>query len=1815
LAIRKDRNTGAGDVKGAIDLVDDAIFDGLTPIPQALEQLRLRLLDLTGRNRLLNFKHTAGKSLPLVPTHLDDTFRRLVGSQAGKIAIQPVPDPARDEWVEQDGRMTKPEPREYAIRLGFNVQMEELQQPVGKLDAPLALYYDEELSKHCRKLDREARLAIEETGANMLYLVLGFLEFPDTKDSTRTFAAPLVCVPVRMDTVQEHRGAVFKLCSTGEEVEENLSLREKLKRDLSMTLPDFPDEDDGIEEYLAVIEKEVARKPGWRLRRATTLAILSFANMLLVRDLDPERWQSDTGRSLLLDHPIIRRVFEGGHEPTADAYGKELDLDTMPEANLPLIFDADSSQHSAIVDAMTGKSLVVEGPPGTGKSQTITNIVAACLHAGKSVLFVAEKLAALQVVKSRLETAGLDPFLLELHSNKTSKRQVLDSIGSRMGFRATAPRDLDYKEAQLSDRKKKLREHAELLSSQLGNQLGCTVHQVLWRADRSRRNLGGLGDGLSNIVIPDATTVNTIEFERRRDQIRYLAKQFVEIQTFDATHPFWGFYPESLAPNEDLKIGNALQLLYADAAALCSLVTEVRARFGFTLDNSLSAIGNGSVIEVVEVLRALAVPGAAVDILPNIFGQGKDHQSRSLQAIGDALAALGNVVRLEEATHGKVDHTVHAVFPDTDLAFLQERGLEQLTVKGASLVVADLAAAADAASQSVRWLDERAADLGMQPAGMSTTYAKLKAISAIAAAAPMQDIHLRHEGLDAPEACNLLSRAIVERDRLVEEERLLGERLYLDQAPADTDLRTWILTLRQGAAWYRFLQRPWRVAIKAHKRLKKDKKNKVDAATRLADLEQWSAHRKAREAWLASPTFKALAGSSAFDFQFPLERTRVVAEWLRAARQTFTSLEIGREVFDPIYVNEGVISRLAARASEVVEYMTTLEVFDHKLGDVLAASHDWDADRDWATKLEQSLALHDRLTSLLAGFAGAFAADLKLVEAHALLGLSHELHRLTDDLASSGELARILGAHHANFRVDVRNITAAVRFGRQVVDCKLPQVTKQALCSVECREVLGGLEAALDLIHTHWTSLVDKVRGLATFGSVEPDAWILPDSVSESGCERTFTRFERAIKSLDSVVAWSQYVYARRLCIQSELDPFVQLLEKMQVPADLLEEAFVFRFHASIAESLIRKTPALSHFSAPVHEEIRHEFAALDREIAGLRGKQIAARQLKLARPPTGHAGVRVADKTEMNLLEYLVPQQKPRVTVREMLRRAGESIRELKPCFMMGPQAVARFLHAIPQVFDVVIMDEASQLRPEQAIGAIVRGRQLIVVGDPKQLPPTSFFSRTQDDGGAQPQMAAVDAESILDVASSHFRPIRSLRWHYRSKHESLIAFSNDKFYRGNLLVFPSPYPRKHGLGVRSHYVQNAVYESQMNKLEAARVVDFVVDHIMYRPDESLGVVALNIRQRDLIAELLEERLKSVTGAQEYRDKWVDQGLGLFVKNLENVQGDQRDAIIISTTFGPAPGGTKPHQNFGPISQQGGWRRLNVLFTRARLSILLVTSLKDTDIVVGNGTPKGTEALRDYLAFAATGRLHFDQGQITGGAPESPFEESVIAALRDSEFDCEPQVGVGSFRIDIGVRHPQYPHLFLAGIECDGASYHSGITVRDRDRIRQEILESLGWKGKLWRIWSTEWFRNPRSELRKLVAFLEALKQQAVDADIIAMANDSSASSDDDAPTQPSSDIESVALTAGSLVTDASEEEVSVGDHVTYRDLSGEHPDVELAVMITRSRTDLATGLVAETTPLAQVLLGAVIGERVELRIPGQHGRILQIAKIKKGR
>ena len=336
-------------------------------------------------------------------------------------------------------------------------------------------------------------------------------------------------------------------------------------------------------------------------------------------------------------------------------------------------------------------------------------------------------------------------------------------------------------------------------------------------------------------------------------------------------------------------------------------------------------------------------------------------------------------------------------------------------------------------------------------------------------------------------------------------------------------------------------------------------------------------------------------------------------------------------------------------------------------------------------------------------------------------------------------------------------------------------------------------------------------------------------------------------------------------------------------------------------------------------------------------------------------------------------------------------------------------------------------------------------------------------------------------------YKPARLLRWHYRSQHGSLIAFSNKEFYRGELIVFPSPLTASPELGVKFVYIADGVYENRRNMVEAERVIDAVFEHMRIRPGESLGVVTLNSAQREVIENEIEQRLKDDIYAQRYIDATGPEPF--FIKNLENVQGDERDVIFISVTYGPAPNPTTRHvyQRFGPINSATGHRRLNVLFTRAKRRVVVFSSMLADDIHVLPNSQWGVRALKGYLAYAQTGIL--DQAQFTGREPDSDFEIEVADALRARGFDVVAQLGVAGYFIDIAVKHPRRADAYVLAIECDGAMYHSSLSARDRDRLRQSVLESLGWK--VHRIWSTDWFKNSRREVGRIKARIKQILHQ----------------------------------------------------------------------------------------------------------------------------
>jgi len=530
------------------------LFSGGMTVADAIERLRSRLLDLSARNQLLNYRHPKGRCIQIVDSSsLSLVFNRLCVAGNG-VPFKYVPEPLPDSYVGK-----RPEAKIHAESIGISNSLEFAPSRGGstghRLQAVQALLYPEDLERQLRKISTEAKTAIEETGSNILFLIFGFLEFYDSEDSERPMLAPLLALPVALvrGAVDSNTGTYhYTVQHNGEDLAENHTLREKMRRDFMLSLPEFGEEDEP-ETYFASIEQTINNKRRWRVRRQITLGMLSFGKLAIWADLDTQK------NELLPNHELIKLVFSGGSwGGAAGLHAEDYRIDQRLEAAQPLIYDADSSQHSALIDVLEGKNLVINGPPGTGKSQTITNIIAAALSKGKKVLFVSEKLAALEVVRHRLDHAGLGHFCLELHSHKTQKKKFLEDIQARIDQRFPAPEQLQAKLATLNRQKGELARYAELMGSRVSSSLGLTVNEVFWAAERRRQALGDLSATVSAVNCPDTSEWTQDDIERRRTRLDSLANLYVTVERFDSNHPWWGFRPLPLAPTDDETIGRII---------------------------------------------------------------------------------------------------------------------------------------------------------------------------------------------------------------------------------------------------------------------------------------------------------------------------------------------------------------------------------------------------------------------------------------------------------------------------------------------------------------------------------------------------------------------------------------------------------------------------------------------------------------------------------------------------------------------------------------------------------------------------------------------------------------------------------------------------------------------------------------------------------------------------------------------------------------------------------------------------------------------------------------------------------------------------------------------------------------------------------------------------------------------------------------------------------------------------------------------------------------------------------------------------------
>lgn len=619
-----------------------------------------------------------------------------------------------------------------------------------------------------------------------------------------------------------------------------------------------------------------------------------------------------------------------------------------------------------------------------------------------------------------------------------------------------------------------------------------------------------------------------------------------------------------------------------------------------------------------------------------------------------------------------------------------------------------------------------------------------------------------------------------------------------------------------------------------------------------------------------------------------------------------------------------------------------------------------------------------------------------------------------------------------------------------------------------------------------WRTTAD---GLASFAQIDSSS-----AVAAANQERiapdVVTAFEEAIGSVTMLPQWADYLRVRKWFFDHRHDELLSFLTQHSLPVQTLAplaRAAFWDAWLRVAETM---RPEAFEMARHEKETARQSFQFSDRNLPHL-NRAFVAREVYRPRGEiaSGCPGPRATDLTNLALIEREIKKGQKHVPARELVRRSGHALQQLIPCWMMGPGAVAQFLPPGRIEFDLLVVDEASQVRPEDSLGSLARAKQIVIVGDSKQMPPSDVFSvhAERDEDDEDEASPAEELESILDVFTN-FLSAPALGWHYRSQHHSLILYSNEFFYDRSLLIPPSTQIGDGPLGVKWQYCANANFTNRRNPVEAEEVVRQLSQHIILNArhpverQESVAVVTMSRTQQELIEELFDRKTREWPDLASALESFKPSA-PIIIRNLENIQGDERDVVIISFTYGPDVATGKVAQRFALINRAGGWRRLNVLFSRARLRTIVVSSMKSEQVLPrAERTEDGVVHLRNYLKFAETGRLP-DSPDGPRREPDSEFERSVGRIVQGLGFEVHFQVGTMGFFIDLAIPDPASPARYLCGIECDGAPYHSHPTARDRDRLREEILRARGWE--IFRIWSTDWYRNRQTEVERLRRYL----------------------------------------------------------------------------------------------------------------------------------
>lgn len=1621
------------------------------------------LLDFGKRNRLINFLEGKRNNVKITTPSFGRLWELVVAHE--KEIVFPY---AKKVQVDDEGE----EVYETVIKGDI-----ETNKPIG------------DLQKTLKALRYKANTSIEEQGINTLYLTFGMLKWKERDDSSQVFSSPVILVPVRL--LIESITSPYRLVLHDDEIVINPTLSHKLDNDFGIIMPEFDSTHDSPAEYIEKLLHKVENK-GWNVEISTHLTNLSFLKINMYKDLERNEEKINA-------NPVIAALV-GEQDPiqvSEELNNFDHDRQIRPIDTFQVV-DADSSQQDAVLLSKKGASFVLQGPPGTGKSQTITNIIAEAIADGKKVLFVSEKMAALQVVYNRLASVGLADFCFTLHSHKAKKKEILRDLANSINIDRTRVRDEALAQLDLLERKRNLlNEYQEELHT-LTSGLNISIYSVNGKLAKL--------ENVPDVVfeISDTGTISAPVLNERTYLLNELSKTIGKRSEDYADNVWRGanirFLSNALRHDIDSNISKLVPLL----AELENLHTSVCSQLGLVITPSLD--GTEELANILSIAsKSPMIPqewvaSSNIDVLVDNARRYKELVSEIVKITNELESHYNDEINCIDALKYKDDLSALVLNLQARLCYDNTNSL----VLELDRIYRDIEICCNNISELFESAKNLATNIGVStPNTISQLLLFAKTMIALA---DIHDIRPTQKWFDQGDFTTIKS---AHESRVSLHNKILATRNTI-LSQFDSEILKWDFypVLQRFRSEYNSFLRV--IKGEYHKDIKHlnsfltqgGKLSYNDALKVLNTLKSLHDYNLEVESNLAS-----------YREDYGQYYAGVETNW----DELFIKMDLFKDALSQMYTVtpqlKDIIINGQLPIADIVHFNTqciscNIETTFELLLSILKHNFDrttkWEDIKIYASKTtviaKEFIDKYQKLMSIRKTSCDYTSLVSDLDSIISLNSYNDELSKQRDTICS------LYKQYYNGIDTNWDKLIEALKYASElkaiISQHDLPESFIKGVCDDE--NYVSYCNASYLSIEKYKQSLQGGVKWFVSLFNNGTEFYhcnILDLANKMRMCKDNKHLLEE----------WVDYCSNKDKCTKIGLAEYVNKIEEDRIDSNYIVDAYLKRFYRLWLDAVLPNFPAVQNFRGRIQNQTINEFCELDK--GQFKIAQARVRERALSRIPDFNSINGARD--EIAILKRELNKQRRLMPLRKLFMAIPNLVTSLRPCFMMSPLSVSVFLEAQSYDFDLVIFDEASQVHTEDAIGAIMRGKQVIIVGDTKQLPPTSFFSTSLNDedfdvdsDDAIEDNDAGAYESILDEAVSVL-PERSLRWHYRSRHEHLIAFSNIKIYNSQLITFPSSTESAPDCGVEYVYVKDGVYDrggKKNNIIEARRVADLVFEHFKKHPNRSLGVVTFSEAQQNAVdAAIRQKRLQNPRFDKFFIE---DKEEPFFIKNLENVQGDERDTIIFSIGYAKDSKGIM-YMNFGPLSREGGYRRLNVAITRAKHNVKLVGSIVPTDIDLDKVSSEGVKMLRSYIEFAQQGIVALEK-ELTFNYDldfDSPFEEAVYDFLQSKGYNVVTQVGCSGFRIDMAVKHPIQSGKFAIGIECDGAAYHSSRTARERDRLRQAVLEDMGWT--IYRIWSTDWIKDQKTEEEKLINAVEKALGRAV---IESEDNDVSDSSDSNA-------------------------------------------------------------------------------------------------------